>query len=199
MKKTQGCLVLVVGLILVGVLFTTIKYYGSYFWDLYQRPWAYSRDANAPLLVGKWQGRFIDPDGVAKKLALEIFVPTTDEERWEKAGRKSRRRRGSSARRNFEGVAWVESKLGNESYELWGGVNKDDYHLFTLDFITDETKMVPINNFYINDSNPNNWRDDSMTLTLSFSYRRPDKSSFWSSSDPRFDKKVTVTLIRQKQ
>jgi hypothetical protein len=55
--------------------------------------------------IRKWQASLIGPDGVGKTLEAEVFVPLTDEERWEKAGRKSRRRRSAFHKRSFDGVA----------------------------------------------------------------------------------------------
>jgi hypothetical protein len=57
------------------LLFMSIYCGGSYFVDFYWRPWAYSRDKNAKLFVGKWAGQFQDPDGVSKEMTkcLELW------------------------------------------------------------------------------------------------------------------------------
>lgn len=199
MDRTKGCLPLIVGMIAVGLVFTAVKYYGGYFMDLYQRPWAYSRDANAPLLVGKWKGRFADPDGVEKTLEVEIFVPLTEEERWEKAGRKSGRRRSSSNKRSFDGAAWVNSRLGNEEYEMYGAVEEGDFHRLHFNVRPKDEKKRVLPNFTLIEAKNGVWQNNELQLTLSFSYHKADGSSFWNSADPRFDKKVPVMLARQKE
>lgn len=199
MNRTKGCLPLIVGIIVVGLILTAVKYYGSYFMDLYQRPWAYSRESNAPLLVGKWQGSFTDPDGVVKKLAVEIFVPLTDEERWDKAGRKSRRRKSFSHKRSVDGVAWVNSRLGQEEYEIYGAVEEKDFHRLHFNFRPKDEKKRVLPNFTLSEAKNGLWQTDELQLSLSFSYHKADGSSFWNSADPRFDKKVSMTLTRQKE
>lgn len=198
MNRTKGCLPLLIGIIVIGLLFTAVKYYGSYFMDLYQRPWAYSRDANAPLLVGKWKGSFTDPDRVGKTLEVEVFVPLTDEERWEKAGRKSRRRRSSSNKRSFDGIALVNSRLGQEEYEIYGAVEEGDFHRLHFNFRPKDEKKRVLPNFTLSEAKNGVWQTNELQLTLSFSYHKADGSSFWSSADARFDKKAIATLARQK-
>lgn len=199
MKKKYGCFTILIALVIFSLVATVVGYYGSYWMDLYQRPWAYSRDSDAPLLVGKWHGNFTDPDGIKKEINLEIFVPMTSEERWAKAGRKRRRRGTSSAKRAFDGLAIVSSKLGTETYELWGNVKREDFHDFDLDFTADENKPLKVPNFYVNIAEKSHWNNDQMTLPVNFSYRLPNGTSHWSSSDHRFSKIVIVTLLRQKE
>jgi hypothetical protein len=178
------------------------KYYYSYYSDLKDRPWAYSRDENAKLLVGKWQGTFQDPDGVQKTIKLEIVEPTTNEERAENASRRSRRRSGlgpRSDKQGFDGFATVNSQLGKEEYEIYGAVEKEDYHQLHFNFRPKEERKRVLPNFTLGEAKNGVWQNEELRLTLSFSYHKADGASFWSSSDPRFDKKVTVTLNRQKQ
>jgi hypothetical protein len=199
MNRIKGCLPLIVGIIGVGLVAMAVKYYGSYFMDLYQRPWAYSRDANAPLLVGKWKGSFTDPDGVGKTLEVEIFVPLTDEERWEKASRRSRRGRSSSHKRSFDGTAWVKSRLGREEYEIYGAVEEENFHRLHFNFRPKDEKKRVLPNFTLSEAKNGVWQTNELQLTLSFSYHKADGSSFWNSADARFDKKVIATLSRQKE
>ncbi|QIP12648.1 hypothetical protein G8759_08440 [Spirosoma aureum] len=193
MKKPLGCLTVLAGLFLIGLVWGGIRFYGGKFFDRYQRPWAYSD--TEPLLVGHWQGSFNDPDGLSKNLTLTIDVPVTDDERWNKAFKK-RRRRSRSNKQAFDGLATVTSKLGREEYRINGSVNKDDYHLFTMHFGPVDAKYHVVPNFYINDIEQGRWETDAMTLTLRFSYFQKDGSSYSNSADPRFSKNVTVTLHR---
>ncbi|WP_428654976.1 hypothetical protein [Runella sp.] len=197
MKKKFGCLSVLLGLIVLSVVGYGISHFVGGFLDRYQRPWAFSSDSNAPLLVGKWQGNFTDPDGVAKSIHLEIFVPQTTAERWTKSGR---RKRGLyRTRRNFDGAATVTSKLGTEHYSIWGSVDRNDDYLFNLHFGAINEKYTILPNFYINIINQGRWRENQMTLPVSFSYRIPGGSAYTNTADPRFDQKPTVTLLRQKE
>ena len=178
------------------------KYYYSYYTDLKDRPWAYSRDENASLLVGKWQGTIQDPDGISKTIELEIVEPTTDEERSEKASRRSRRRSGLGSRsekRGFDGFAAVTGKLGKEEYEIYGAVEEEDFHRLHFNFRPKDEKKRILPNFTLGEAKNGVWQTNELQLALSFSYHKADGSSFWSSADPRFDKKVIATLIRQKE
>lgn len=175
------------------------KYYFSYWRDLHDRPWAYSTDKNAKLLVGQWQGSFRDPDGVQKSLQLEIFEPITDKERQEKASRRSRKRSGLGSRKNkgaFDGVAEVTSRLGKEEYEIYGSVKKEDFHQLGFNFRPQDEKKRVLPNFTVLEATEGTWQNDELHLTLAFSYHKADGSSHWDSADARFEKKVVVTLKR---
>lgn len=178
------------------------KYYYSYYTDLKDRPWAYSRDENAKLLVGKWQGSFQDPNHVQKTIELEIVEPITDEERSKKASKRLRRRSGLGTRsdkRGFDGFATVTSKLGKEAYEIYGSVQKEDWHqLNTIHFRIMDEKQLLRNNFGLGDTNGGQWQADRLTLIFSFNYTSATGSGYWSSADSRFDRKATVTMSRQK-
>ena len=151
--------------------------------------------------MGKWQGTFQDPDGVQKTIKLEIVKPTTDEERADEASRHSRRRGlGSrSEKRWFEGLATVTGKLGTEEYEVYGAVEKDDYHQLHFNFRPHDEKKRVLPNFTLLEAQKGSWQNDELRLTLGFSYQKADGSSFWSSADPRFDKKETITFTRLKE
>ncbi|AYQ34872.1 hypothetical protein [Runella sp. SP2] len=188
---------LIGGLILLSWLVYECKYYTSYWFDTFDRPWAYSSDKNAKLLVGKWQGSFIDPDNVKKTLEIEIDEPVTEEERERNAARKRSSRRRDN-KRSFDGKAIAKSRLGTETYEIYGAVEKDDFHRLHFNFRPEDEKKRVLPNFTLLEANSGNWQD-SMTLTLSFTYHNADGSSTWKSSDPRHSKKVTATLGRIPQ
>ncbi|GAB4029577.1 hypothetical protein [Spirosoma gilvum] len=198
MKKPRGCLFSLVMLILVLLGLGTLTFYGSKFFDRYQRPWAYS--TSEPLLVGHWKGQYVDPDNIPKTIELTILDPEPDEKRWSKAlsfrGRRKRHRRTSSSRRSFDGQAIVMSRLGREQYEVTGSVGKDDYHQIRLTFDTETSRNFDKPTFYLLFGQDGRWHHDELTCRLDFSYRRKDGSSYSSSADPRFNKRTLLTLHR---
>lgn len=182
MKSPRGYLSVLLGLAAIALIYTAVSYYGSYFFDLYQRPWAYAADPVKPLLVGKWAGQFRDPDGVEKSLTVEILVSVTDEERFAKAG--PRRRRSRTNKKAFDGFATVSSKRGAEQYELWGSVKEREGRTFGFSMRPVDEKKMPLPNFQVLEANAGSWTDNSMAITVSFSYRKADGAGFWSSADP---------------
>ncbi len=198
-RKTSWVLII---LLLVAVSWGVyeIRYYSGLWWDYRTRPWAYSSDDNAKLLVGKWQGAFSDPDKVSKRLHLEIFEPTTEAERRKSAGKRNRRGGGIRHRdkTGFDGIATIESRLGKEEYEVYGSVNRDDYHQLKLNFRpADEQKRI-LPNFTASQGLDGSWQGDELRISLTFSYQRADGSSFSSSADPRYSKIAKVTLARMR-
>ncbi|HOY21029.1 MAG TPA: hypothetical protein PLC89_27200 [Haliscomenobacter sp.] len=202
-KSLLGCLpYLLIGALLSWGVYEC-NYRFSYWQDLQARPWAYSKDKNAKLLVGQWHGSFSDPDGIAKSISLEIFAPLSDAERRKKAsGRHRRRTRGGLGSRKdkrlFEGIATVSSRLGQEEYTLYGSVDEADYHQLqqiTFGAVDEKKRIKP--NFALNLSESGQWTEDEMTLRLGFAYFQVDGSSFSSSADPRFDHIASVVLKRQ--
>ena len=67
-----GLFLSILVLILVFVIVGLVGYYVSYKTDIREYPWAYSSDEKKPLLVGKWSGKFIEPDSIEKKISLVI-------------------------------------------------------------------------------------------------------------------------------
>ena len=201
-KKRGRCLLLFLGLALLSWGMYECQYQYSYWRDYQTRPWAYSKDKNAKLLVGEWQGSYTDPDGIAKSITLEIFEPLSDKDRRKLASRhKKRRTRGGLGsrkdRRLFEGVATVTSKLGQEDYVLHGSVGEDDFHQLKLQFgAADEAKRLQPN-FALNISESGQWAGDELTMRMGFSYFKADGSSFSSSADPRYDHISTLALKRK--
>jgi hypothetical protein len=185
---------------LIYVLFLIFCYFiyfaGSYAFDYYARPWAYSTDKSAKLFVGKWAGQFQDPDGVSKKIALEIFTPMTNEERVGNALTCGPGKSKSKSKKAFEGKATVESALGTEDYEIWGYFADADFHQFSMHERI--KKDLPVANFYLQQTEADCiWEGDDMTLILPFYYQKTNGSGFSSSDDLRFSQKATVTMTRQ--
>ncbi|WP_138991784.1 hypothetical protein [Larkinella sp. C7] len=203
MAKGKTILFFLFGLAVISGGIYACKYYFSYRNDLADRPWAYSEDKAAHLLVGEWQGDFRDPDGVRKTMRLEILVPMTEEERAKKASRRTRRRRGLGSRsdqQRFDGFATVTSQRGIEEYECYGAVrDKTGGRLNTVHFrALDEKQQLRKNFNVLSAVDGGQWQNDSLMLTLSFTYTTATGSGYSSSADPRFDKKVTVYFFRMK-
>lgn len=178
------------------------NYYYSYYADLRDRPWAYSRDDNAKLLVGTWQGEFRDPNGIQKTIRLDILLPTTDDERAKKASRRARRRSGLGSRtdkRHFDGTATVTSLRGTEEYEINGWVDENDWHRLRSVHtrVLDEQRQLR-KSFTLNGATDGQWQDDQLTLTVGFTYTTATGSGYSDSADPRYDRKVTIRFIRVK-
>lgn len=193
--KSKGCFLFLAILIVASLAFTGVSFFGGKFLDRYQRPWAYS--TTEPLLVGTWKGQFKDPDGISKTIVIQIDLPETDDERWAKAGR--RKRRSRTNKRSFDGTATVTSRKGQEDYEVYGAIDRDNDHQFSLNFGTPDGKYPITPNFYVNDTAPgNSWSGDQLKTTLRFAWHRPDGSTFSSSADPRFDRVASITLERIK-
>ena len=197
MKKIKGYVLILVGLAFVSILIMGVSYYGSYYYDIYTRPWSYSLDANEPLLVGKWEGGFNDPGGVKKQIILEIFEPKTEEERWLKAGRKSSSN-SFSDRQGFGGIATVMSSLGQEEYEIYGAVQKQDYHQMHFNFRSQNENKQILPNFTLLEAKEGNWKDNKLKISLDFEFHKADGTRFWDSSDPKFNKVVNTKLTRVK-
>jgi len=199
-NSAKGLLLFILALAFISWGVYKCKYYYSKWSDYGDRPWAYSREENAKLLVGHWEGSFNDPDTISKTIKLEIFEPVTDEERQAKASRKSRRRGGirSKDKTGFDGAATVTSRLGTEEYEIYGSVEMEDYHKLKFHFrpVDEEKRILP--NFTMFEGRTGKWQDDQLNITFAFSYQKADGASFYSSADPRHEKTATVTLLRSR-
>lgn len=201
-KGAGRCLLVLLVLVLISWGMYECNYRYSLWRDYQTRPWAYSKDKDAKLLVGQWQGQFKDPDGIVKNISLEVFEPLSEAERRKKAGQRHRRRtRGGLGSRKdkrlFDGVATVTSRLGQEDYELYGSVGKEDFHQLKMQFGAEDeaTRLQP--NFAINLAESGQWTGDEMTLKLSFAYFKADGSSFSNSADARYAYVATVVLRRE--
>ena len=195
MKSFRKLFFLFIGIVIIIVL---TRYYSSYWYDLSESPWAYSRNPQEQLLIGKWQGDFADPDGVKKHIDLTILIPTTNEERWESAFTFHKKTHRYSRNKDafFEGLATVKSKLGTEEYEISGHVQEDDIHQLFIHFSTPDDKKKVLPNFTLFEAKKGLWEGDKMTLTLQFSYQKANGSSFWSSSIPKYSAKINCGLFR---
>lgn len=163
-------------------------------YDYYRRPWAYSSDPNKPLLVGKWKGAFTDPDQIDHSVWIEIFEPTTAEERMKRFAH-NRVHTDHSSPTYFEGLALMESQGRRDSFELWGGLKKRDGHELHFQMRPLKDKHPP--GFNLNECR-GNWNGDAIDLNLTYSWFRPDGSSFYNSADPRFSAEGKMVMGRVK-
>lgn len=160
----------------------------------YDRPWAYSYDSDKPLLLGKWEGEFRDPDGIPKHMVIEIDEPE------EESGSGHYEDRQFEEAQTFKGHATITSKVGIEQDRVKGGLgSKDGHSIERIDFIPlDELKQIR-ESFNVSDTTPGGkWEGDTITLTLAFTYRSKTGSAYSDFSDPRYSKKVPIILHRIK-
>jgi hypothetical protein len=170
-----------------------IRYWGSYARDLSRKPWAYSTDKDAKLLVGRWTGGFTDVMGMVKTLNLEIYEPLTDEERAKKITRRPRRKTGLGSReslRSFDGIATVKSRLGEEHYDIFGSVEEQDYHRFSLHFIPAEGFKPVLPNLTARELSSANWQGDAISGQLSLTKQDENGHSNTSSEGVVVDGKL---------
>lgn len=184
--------VFIVGLIAVVILGRYGCYCVNKKYDTYRRPWAYSSDANKPLLVGKWQGSVIDPDNIVHKVEMEIYEPLSDEKR-KKRFQQKRIKRDRSSRTFFDGLAVLETNGRKDSCEIWGGLDAPDGHQIHF-------QLRPVNDMHPPGFNLNlvegDWQEDTLVLAVTFSFFRQDGSSYSDSADPRYEQKSTLMMSR---
>lgn len=176
-------------------LFGVASFYIGKYMDYWERPWAYSRDEKAVLLIGNWKGSFKDPDGIDKEIKLEILVPETDSERWGKAFKKTKRR-FANTKKNFEGLVTVTSKLGTEYYELSGKVNEANNRQIYLNFHPDENKKKILPNFILTESNDAKWDINKITFLANFTYHKANDTALYESRNPKHKMRIKVNLQR---
>ena len=179
----------------IFIAFCALLFFGgSYAFDFYWRPWAYSTDEKASLFVGIWAGEFRDPDGVSKKVTLEIFTPMTKAERFGRALSCNGKSRGKT-RKSFEGKATVTSVLGEENYEIYGYFKDTDFQFFY--FHQRIKQALPVANFYLHQTESDcQWQGSNLTLILPFEYQKANGSGFSASDDARFSYKAKVVMKR---
>jgi hypothetical protein len=190
---------LLVAIIAVAALFlyATAKFYVGKEMDYWKRPWAYSKDVNAHLLVGKWRGNFKDPDGINKEMMLEIVVPETDSARWVKAFDLNRKpSRDLKKNFRFTGTSIVTSKLGPENYQLSGTVDGNETQKLDLYFTSEESKKKVLPNFALSKSKIAEWHGNELDFLAEFSFYKADNVLSYDTADPRHLKVVPIHMNR---
>jgi hypothetical protein len=152
--------------------------------DLRSRPWAYSRDPGAKLLVGPWTGRFRDPRGVEKTIEITIDEPVTQKQREDRAVRRRKQSIGSLQRNKqaFHGAATITSQLGREVYGVTGSVDAGDIHRLQFRFISEDESRRIYPNLTAHETAQGEWRDDDMSFVLRFQQHQADGSTESSST-----------------
>lgn len=100
----------------------------------------------------------------------------------------------------FKGYATISSKLGTERDRVKGGLgSKDGHSIERIDFIPlNESKQIR-ESFNVSDTTPGGkWDDDTISLTLAFTYRSKTGSAYSDFSDPRYSRKIPMVLYRIK-
>lgn len=186
---------LIVGLIAAVFLGRYACFYIDKQYDTVRRPWAYSNEPNKPLLVGRWQGAVSDPDNIVHQVTLDIEEPLSDEDRQKRFSRK-RLKRDRSSRTFFDGVAVLESQGRRDTCEIWGGLDQPDGHQMHFQF-------RPVNDQHPPGFNLNLatgiWQENTLDLSIQFTWFRPDGSSFSDSADPRFEQTGVLKMQRVKK
>ncbi len=177
------------------IFFYALYYVGSYGVDCYWRSWAYSTSKNAPLFAGKWAGQFKTPDGVSKKMDLEIFIPLSGFDRLYNGITCNGKTRGKT-RKMFEGKATVTSTLGVENYRISGAFKTTDFEQF---FFSPSTKdALSVDNYYLKETETDCvWEGNKMTINMPLNFRLAANPGLWSSSDERFSQNTSFVLTRQ--
>ncbi len=171
-------------------------FYGVERWvHKYQRPWAY--DDDQPLLLGKWEGSFKDPDGIPKKIHIEVIEPEMKDWHHDKV----HSRKSFDESDEFRGFATITSKLGTENDRIIGLLDGDDIQaIYDINFVpVDEHKQIRESFNVSYTDGIGSWHGDEMKIRLVFVFRTKTGSAFSSTADPRFDMKVPVVLHRIKE
>ncbi|MBL7825452.1 MAG: hypothetical protein JNJ57_02400 [Saprospiraceae bacterium] len=192
MTYRNKLLFLIIGLAGVVLLGRYACYFVDKKYDTIRRPWAYSSDPSKPLLVGKWQGSVLDPDNNAHEVFLEIEEPLSDEKRKNRFFQK-RIKRNRSSRTFFDGMAILASRGRRDTCEIWGGLDQPDGNQIHFQFRPLHDVHPPGFNLNLAEGV---WQEHQLELSISFTWFRPDGSSFSDSADPRFEQKGVLKMTR---
>lgn len=196
--KNKALLILAIAGVLL-YLFYLALYKADKIYDKWQQPWAYSTET-PKRLVGEWTGGFTDPDGKKYNLQLEILLPETDDERWQKIARKHRRNRQISHKNNkaFDGIAYITNGQKNDTMLLnSGNLSKSEPPCdikFNLSPIIDDNYPVGFQLAFVK----GNWTGEKLDLKGEFVYHTPSGSGYSDSADPRFDYVASFVMERMK-
>ncbi len=197
MKFGLSSTVLVVATILAFMLAIvgSLGYYTSYKSDSRESPWAYSFDENKPLLVGKWAGKFIEPDSVEKKINLEIYEPYTKIERIFYSMGLPYKRRLYIGPNKFDGLLSIENTYHKtEQYKVRGAVNKKNTQLFEFHLLANEKETLPY--YYSFLFTDGFWKQNAMNFIITIRFRKSTIPNNLKNHEPFLSKKIRVSLNR---
>ena len=193
-KMRLGLLFTALALALLFVISGLFGYYVSYKTDGHLCPWAYSIDENKPVLVGKWAGKFIEPDSVEKKISLEIYEPYTKRERFFYSIGFAYSSRLWLKYNKFEGLLTIENKQNIEKYKVNGNVNMRDIQLFDFHLLENEKEVEP---YYYSFLFTNGfWKQNDMSFLMTIIFHKTKYPNNLKNYDPHSNKKIKVFLSR---
>lgn len=193
MKISIKQIVLMLAILTLGFLSRYAFIYFDEKMDTHLRSWAYSDDPNKPLLVGQWAGEFTDPDRVSHKIEMEIFEPTTADERWRKYDFPHSGRGDITDKLFFDGIAFIETHGKQDTVEIWGGLEKDDGYDLHVQLRQVDGLHPPGFNL---SAATGVWQDHTIDLSTEFTWYQTDGSRYSDSADPRFEMKGKLVLKR---
>ena len=172
-----------------------VNYYVSYKTDIREYSWAYSSDEKKPLLVGKWSGKFIEPDSIEKNISLVIYEPYTKIERIFYSIGLSNKRRLYIEPNKFDGFLSIENKLRlEEKYKVRGFVNTKNIQLFDFHLLANVKETPPYHYSFL--FTEGFWKKNKMSFILTIVFRKSTTPNNLKNQEPFLSKKVRVSLNR---
>ncbi len=172
-----------------------VNYYVSYKTDIREYSWAYSSDEKKPLLVGKWSGKFIEPDSIEKNISLEIYEPYTKIERIFYSIGLSNKRRLYIEPNKFDGFLSIENKLRlEEKYKVRGFLNTKNIQLFDFHLLANVKETPPYHYSFL--FTEGFWKKNKMSFILTIVFRKSTTPNNLKNQEPFLSKKVRVSLNR---
>jgi hypothetical protein len=172
-----------------------VNYYVSYKTDIREYSWAYSSDEKKPLLVGKWSGKFIEPDSIEKNISLEIYEPYTKIERIFYSIGLSNKRRLYIEPNKFDGFLSIENKFRlEEKYKVRGFVNTKNIQLFDFHLLANVKETPPYHYSFL--FTEGFWKKNKMSFILTIVFRKSTTPNNLKNQEPFLSKKVRVSLNR---
>ncbi len=185
----------VLAITLMFALVGVVSYYVSYKTDSRAYLWAYSSDENKPLLVGKWSGKFIEPDSIEKKISLEIYEPYTKLERIFYSIGLPYKRRLYIEPNKFDGLLSIENKFRKEEkYKVRGSLNTKNMQLFDFHLLANVKETPPYHYSFL--FTEGFWKKKEMSFVLTIVFRRSTTPNNLKNQEPFLSKKVRVSLNR---
>lgn len=172
-----------------------VNYYVSYKTDIREYSWAYSSDEKKPLLVGKWSGKFIEPDSIEKNISLVIYEPYTKIERIFYSIGLSNKRRLYIEPNKFDGFLSIENKLRlEEKYKVRGFLNTKNIQLFDFHLLANVKETPPYHYSFL--FTEGFWEKNKMSFILTIVFRKSTTPNNLKNQEPFLSKKVRVSLNR---
>jgi hypothetical protein len=172
-----------------------VNYYVSFKTDIREYSWAYSSDEKKPLLVGKWSGKFIEPDSIEKNISLVIYEPYTKIERIFYSIGLSNKRRLYIEPNKFDGFLSIENKLRlEEKYKVRGFLNTKNIQLFDFHLLANVKETPPYHYSFL--FTEGFWKKNKMSFILTIVFRKSTTPNNLKNQEPFLSKKVRVSLNR---